>query len=97
MGESETGEARGSTLIAKGVAMSKKSQHVVPKAEGRWSVRKTGAAKATRTFDTQREAVDYARGLAQKQSGEVYIHSKDGTIRSRDSYGSDPRPPKNSD
>lgn len=74
--------------------MSKKSQHVVPKTEGGWSVRKTGASKATRTFDTQKEALNYARDLARKQSGEVYIHGKDGTVRSRDSYGSDPHPPK---
>ncbi len=74
--------------------MSKSSQHVVPKSEGGWSVRKTGAVRATRTFETQKEAVAYAKDLARKQNVEVYIHGKDGTIRSRDSYGSDPYPPK---
>lgn len=74
--------------------MTKKGQHVVPRADGGWNVRKTGAAKATRNFETQREAIDYARDLAKKQSGEVYIHGRDGTIRGRDSYSSDGLPPK---
>jgi uncharacterized protein YdaT len=74
--------------------MSKKNLHVVPRADGGWNVRKTGAERATRIFDTQKEAIEYARELARKQSGELYIHRKDGTISGRDSYGSDPLPPR---
>jgi hypothetical protein len=81
-------------IQADGFAMSKNSQHVVPKAEGGWSVRRTGAAKATRNFESQKEAVNFAKELARKQNGEVYIHGKDGTIRDRNSYGSDPMPPR---
>ena len=75
--------------------MSKNAQHVVPNKEGGWSVRKAGAVRATKTFDSQRKAVEYARELARKQSSELYIHGKDGSIRGRDSYSGDPFPPRN--
>jgi len=59
----------------------KRDQHVVPNPRGGWSVRHTGAARATRVFDTQEEAVKYARDLAQKESVELYVHRRDGTVR----------------
>ena len=74
--------------------MSKKAQHVVPNKEGKWSVRKAGATRVTRSFDSRQEAIRYARDLARKQSSELYIHGKDGTIRDADSYSSDPFPPR---
>lgn len=70
-----------------------RGQHVVPR-DGRWAVRRTGADRVTRSFDTQREAIDLARELARSQKTELYIHGKDGRIRQRDSYGKDPFPPK---
>ena len=65
--------------------MVKNSQHVVPK-DGGWAVRKQGAVKATKVFSTQNEAVQFARNVARKQSGELFIHKADGTIRERQSY-----------
>lgn len=73
--------------------MAGKGQHVVPR-DGRWSVRKAGSDRATRTFDTQREAISEARKIAKNQGTELYIHGRDGRIRERDSYGKDPFPPK---
>lgn len=73
--------------------MSKKGQHVVPR-DGKWSVRKAGSDKVTRTFSTQKEAISEARKIARNQSTELYVHGRDGRIRSRDSYGNDPFPPK---
>ena len=73
--------------------MSKKGQHVVPNG-GKWSVRSAGAQRASKTFDTQQEAIDTARERARAQGSELYIHGKDGRIRERNSYGSDPYPPK---
>lgn len=73
--------------------MSSKGQHVVPSG-GKWSVRRTGAAKASGVFATQHEAIERARSAAQKQGTELYIHGKDGRIRERNSYGKDPHPPK---
>ena len=75
------------------VAMAGTGQHVVPR-DGRWAVRKGGAERVTRRYDTQREAVDAAREIARKQRTEVFVHGRDGRIRERNSYGNDPFPPE---
>lgn len=73
--------------------MSGKNQHVVPHA-GSWAVRGAGNGRATSVHDTQRDAIDAARGIAQNQHSELLIHGRNGQIRDRDSYGSDPFPPR---
>lgn len=73
--------------------MAAKSQHVVPRGN-KWAIRKTGAEKVTRRFNTQQEAIKAARGIARNQGGEVFIHGPDGRIRGRDSYGNDSVPPR---
>lgn len=73
--------------------MTKPGQHVVPNGD-RWSVRRAGASKASRTFDTQGEAIERAREIAQNQATELFIHGRDGRIRERNSYGNDNFPPK---
>lgn len=70
-----------------------RNQHVVPRGN-RWAVRKAGAERVTRHFDTQREAIEVARELARSQGAEVFIHGRDGRIRERDSHGNDPFPPR---
>lgn len=74
--------------------MSKKSQHVVKDTKDGWAVKKGGSTRATKIFKTQQEAIDYGRGIAKNQKAEFYIHSRDGKIREKDSYGNDPFPPK---
>ena len=69
------------------------SQHVVPHSDG-WAVKKSGSDKATGVFNTQKEAINRARELSQKQGSELLIHGRDGRIRDRDSHGQDPFPPK---
>lgn len=74
--------------------MSKgKNQHVVPHPNG-WGVRGEGNGKVTRVTDTQREAIQIAREIAQNQQSELLIHGRNGQIRERDSFGNDPFPPK---
>ena len=73
--------------------MSRKSQHVVPSGS-KWSVRRTGATRASGIYTTQQEAIERARALAQSHHTELYIHGRDGRIRERNSYGNDPHPPK---
>jgi hypothetical protein len=68
----------------------KKDQHVIPNPRGGWSVRHSGATRATRVFNRQEDAVKYARGIAKKENTELYVHRRDGTIREKDSYGRDP-------
>ena len=70
-----------------------KSQHVVPH-DRKWGVRGEKNEKLTSIHDTQREAIEAAKGIAQNQQSEVVIHGSDGRIRDKDSYGNDPNPPK---
>ncbi len=73
--------------------MAKKSNHVVPSSSG-WSVRKFGAEKASKTFDTKEKAVAYGRELSKTERTELYIHKSNGMIENGNSYGNDPYPPK---
>lgn len=76
----------------KTAAMSK-NLHVVPRNEG-WAIVGEGKSKATSVHDTQAEAIEEARTIARKLSGQLVIHRRDGRVRERDSYSSDPVPPK---
>jgi len=71
----------------------KRNQHVVPARDG-WAVKGAGAQKATKVFDTQREAIAAARQIAVSQRSELLIHGKNGKIRAKNTYGRDPHPPK---
>lgn len=70
-----------------------KNQHVVPHEDG-WAIRGENNERATSVHGTQAEAIDRAREIARNQEAELLIHGRDGRIRERDSYGSDPFPPK---
>ncbi|MFL0161542.1 DUF2188 domain-containing protein [Aquirufa salirivi] len=74
--------------------MAKKSNHVVPSLSGGWSVKKSGATKASRNFDRQEQAIQYGRRLSIHEKTEFYIHKKNGIIQNKNSYGNDPNPPK---
>lgn len=74
--------------------MAKKSHHVVPDPDGGWNVKKGGAARASKHFDTKKEAVSWGRGVSTKQQSEFVVHKRDGTIAEKDSHGSDPLPPR---
>jgi len=69
--------------------MAKIGQHVVPNTGG-WSVKRSGATKASSVHRTQAEAIEAAKRLARKQGGELYIHGRDGRIIQRSSFGSEP-------
>lgn len=73
--------------------MSKSNVHIVP-SDGEWSVKRAGAERASRRFDTQQAAIDYGRKLARNDKVELLIHGRNGRIRARDSYGNDPFPPR---
>ena len=73
--------------------MSKKDIHVVPHPSG-WATKKEGSSRAGTVASTQAEAIDAARGQAQRERVEVVIHGRDGKIRDSDSLGRDPFPPR---
>lgn len=72
----------------------KKGQHIVKNPNGGWAVKKGGSSKATKVFETQKEAVEQGKQIAKNQKTELYIHGKDGKIQDKRSYGKDPCPPK---
>jgi hypothetical protein len=74
--------------------MSKKKDiHVVPHGAA-WATRKEGARRVGFVTETQRAAIEKARGQAIREKVEVVIHRRTGPIRDSDSYGNDPNPPK---
>jgi len=72
---------------------AKRGVHVVP-SQGKWAVKKEGAAKAASVHRTQGAAVKSAQKAAKQGKTELYVHGRDGRIRERNSYGDDPAPPK---
>lgn len=70
------------------------NQHVVPRSDGGWAVKKAGAERDTKVFDKQNKAIEFAREIAKNNKSELFIHSRDGRIRERNTYGKDPNPPK---
>lgn len=70
-----------------------KNQHVVPHND-KWGVRGEGNERVTKTAETQKQAIEFAREIAKNQKSEVVIHRPNGEIRDKNSYGNDPFPPK---
>ena len=74
--------------------MSKaKDVHVVPRGD-KWAAVRPGQDRASGIFETQGQAINQGRQIAQDSHSELFIHGRDGQIRARDSYGNDPCPPK---
>ncbi|MDQ1374361.1 MAG: hypothetical protein QOJ09_1699 [Actinomycetota bacterium] len=60
-----------------------------PKDE-RWQVKREGAKRASRLFDTQAQAEAFGRQLATRERVELVVAGRDGAIREKHSYGNDP-------
>jgi hypothetical protein len=73
-----------------------KNVHVVPHDDG-WAVRREGASRVSRSYDTQAEAASAGRSAARADHVEFLLHGRGGRIRERDSYGNDPCPPRDKD
>jgi hypothetical protein len=59
-----------------------------------WQVKGSGNSKASSVHETQAEAWSEARRLARGSGGEAFLQGRNGQIRTRNSYGHDPYPPK---
>ena len=66
--------------------MATTARHVIPNLKGGWSVRKTGASRATRVFDKQADAVKFGQEAARRERTALYVHRHDGTIKQKDAY-----------
>lgn len=72
--------------------MSKKNISVGPSGSGSWNVDRGG--RTVSTHRTQGTAIDKAKPMAVREGADLIIKGRDGRIRSKDSYGKDPNPPK---
>ncbi|AZG17164.1 DUF2188 domain-containing protein [Cupriavidus pauculus] len=67
-----------------------KDVHVVPAPEG-WAVEEAKTPAGRKLFATQEDAIEAAMEIARRNQSELFIHGRDGQIRSRNSFGHDPR------
>ena len=61
------------------------NQHVVPKGK-QWAVKKSNSTKATKIFNTQKEAIIHAKNIAKNKNTGLFVHGQDGRIKDRKSY-----------
>jgi len=67
----------------------KKNISVGPSGDGKWDVDRGGATVSTHR--TQKTAISKGESLAKRNKTDLIIKGRDGKIRSKDSYGNDPR------
>ena len=51
------------------------------KKDKKWQVKGANDDKAIKLFDTQAEAIEYAKKLAKAQEASISIHKRDGKMR----------------
>ena len=80
----ETSENKVEEVVEK-KSLAKKNYHVSKRAEdNKWQVKFANGQKAIKLFNTQLEAIEYAKALAESQDGLITIHKVDGKIRKQD-------------
>jgi uncharacterized protein DUF2188 len=73
-----------------------KNQHVVAR-DKKWAVRGERNKRDTSLHNTQAQAEKAAIKIAKKEHSEVIVHGRNGLFRSKDSYGKDPFPPRDTE
>ena len=71
----------------------KRNVHIVPW-EKKWAVKTANSEKPFRLKETQEEAIQIGKQMAERNKSELLIHGKNGQIREKNSYGNDEFPPK---
>lgn len=74
--------------------MAKKPVIVGPSGDGRWTVKGDGSPNPISTHQRQSTAIEKAEKIAKEEKTELIVRGRDGTIRSKDSYGKDSNPPR---
>lgn len=73
----------------------RKEIHIVSNPNrGGWDAKRPNADRASKHFDTKKEAMEWSRNLAKREGLELIPHGTDGKIQNPNSYGNDPCPPK---
>ncbi len=68
---------------AKKEEVSFRTYHLVKRADGKWEVKFAGGQKAIKLFDTQKEALEYSKKMAENQDGKVLVHNSKGANKGR--------------
>jgi hypothetical protein len=74
--------------------MAKKNIHITHRKNGDWAVIGSDDQRASSLHKTQGAAIKAGTPLAKANRSELVIHNRENKIRDKDSYGSDPHPPK---
>ena len=74
--------------------MPRKERHVVPNKDGGWDSKRENAERASKHFETKKDAMDWSREKSREENSELIPHGRDGKIQNPDSHGNDPFPPK---
>ncbi len=60
-----------------------RNYHVVKRADGKWEVKYAGGQKAIKLFNTQKEAIEYTKVMADNQGGKMLVHNSKGASKGR--------------
>lgn len=60
-----------------------RNYHVVKREDGKWEVKFAGGQKAIKLFDTQKEAIEYTKVMAENQGGTMLVHNSKGANKGR--------------
>ena len=60
-----------------------RTYHLVKRADGKWEVKFAGGQKAIKLFNTQKEALEYSKKMAENQDGKVLVHNSKGANKGR--------------
>ncbi|WP_427872342.1 DUF2188 domain-containing protein [Flavobacterium sp. MMS24-S5] len=75
----------GQSVASKAHSLGIAKYHVIS-IDSNWSVVSEGNVRATRSFRTVEQAVDFAKEKASEKTGEVVVHANTGQIKDRISY-----------
>ncbi len=60
-----------------------RTYHLVKRPDGKWEVKYAGGQKAIKLFNTQKEALEYSKKMAENQDGKVLVHNSKGANKGR--------------
>lgn len=60
-----------------------RTYHLVKRADGKWEVKFAGGQKAIKLFNTQKEAIEYSKKMADNQGGSMLVHNSKGANKGR--------------
>lgn len=66
--------------------MSKGTQQVYRGFGGGWSIKTYGASRAAKNFETQNDAIAWAKSKCKRQGLDLFVHNWDGSVRYMKSY-----------